>query len=90
MPRSIKKGPFINHNLYRMVEEAADSGSKKPIKTRSRSSTILPVMIGLTISIHNGKVYVPVLITEDMVGKKLGEFALTRTFRKHAGDKKAK
>ena len=90
MTRSLKKGPFIDHNLFKSVELSVETNSKKPIKTRSRSSTILPVMIGLTISIHNGKVYVPILITEDMVGRKLGEFAMTRTFRKHAGDKKAK
>lgn len=89
MPRSIKKGPFVDHHLLKKVEDATSSGSKKPLKTWSRRSTILPEMIGHTIAVHNGKIHVPVYITENMVGHKLGEFALTRTFRTHSGDRKA-
>ncbi|ELV08099.1 30S ribosomal protein S19 [Wohlfahrtiimonas chitiniclastica] len=90
MPRSIKKGPFIDHHLMKKVEEALASNSRKPIKTWSRRSMILPEMIGLTIAVHNGKVHVPILITENMIGHKLGEFALTRTYRGHVADKKAR
>lgn len=90
MPRSIKKGPFIDHHLMKKVEEAVASKSRKPIKTWSRRSMILPEMIGLTIAVHNGKVHVPILITENMIGHKLGEFALTRTYRGHVADKKAR
>ena len=90
MPRSIKKGPFIDHHLLKKVESAVSSNNRKPIKTWSRRSTILPNFIGLTIAIHNGKQHVPVLITENMIGHKLGEFALTRTFKGHAADRKAK
>lgn len=90
MPRSIKKGPFIDHHLTKKVEEAIASKSRKPIKTWSRRSMILPEMIGLTIAVHNGKVHVPILITENMIGHKLGEFALTRTYRGHVADKKAR
>ncbi len=90
MPRSIKKGPFIDHHLMKKVEEALASKSRKPIKTWSRRSMILPEMIGLTIAVHNGKVHVPILITENMIGHKLGEFALTRTYRGHVADKKAR
>ncbi|GAA5103433.1 MULTISPECIES: 30S ribosomal protein S19 [Wohlfahrtiimonas] len=90
MPRSIKKGPFIDHHLMKKVEEAIASKSRKPIKTWSRRSMILPEMIGLTIAVHNGKVHVPILITENMIGHKLGEFALTRTYRGHVADKKAR
>ncbi len=90
MPRSLKKGPFIDHHLKKKVEDAAAVKSKRPIKTWSRRSMIFPDMIGLTIAIHNGRAHVPVFITEDMVGHKLGEFALTRTYRGHAADKKAK
>jgi small subunit ribosomal protein S19 len=90
VPRSIKKGPFVDHHLLKKVEEAVASGSKKPIKTWSRRSTIIPRMIGFTIAVHNGKNHVPVLMTENMVGHKLGEFALTRTFRTHSGDRTAK
>ncbi|OYQ73306.1 30S ribosomal protein S19 [Wohlfahrtiimonas sp. G9077] len=90
MPRSIKKGPFIDHHLMKKVEEAIASNSRKPIKTWSRRSMILPEMIGLTIAVHNGKVHVPILITENMIGHKLGEFALTRTYRGHVADKKAR
>ena len=90
MARSIRKGPFIDHHLLNKVEVAVASKSKKPIKTWSRRSTIIPEMIGLTIAIHNGKDHVPVYITDNMVGHKLGEFAMTRTFKGHSGDRKAK
>ena len=90
MPRSLKKGPFIDAHLLKKIEEAIQSGSKKPIKTWSRRSIIIPSMVGLTIAVHNGRQHVPVFITEHMVGHKLGEFALTRTYRGHAADKKAK
>ena len=90
MPRSIKKGPFIDHHLLRKVEIALEANSKKPIKTWSRRSTVMPEMIGLTIAVHNGKVHVPVFITDNMVGHKLGEFAITRIFKGHSGDRKAK
>ena len=88
MARSLKKGPFIDHHLHKKVE-AATPNSKKPIKTWSRRSTILPEFIGLTIAVHNGKNHLPVLVNENMVGHKLGEFALTRTFKGHGGDKKS-
>ncbi|MFP4183182.1 MAG: 30S ribosomal protein S19 [Halorhodospira sp.] len=90
MPRSTKKGPFIDHHLLKKVEEANASNSKRPIKTWSRRSVVMPDMVGLTIAIHNGRQHVPVLINENMVGHKLGEFAATRTFRGHAADKKSK
>ncbi len=90
MPRSVKKGPFIDHHLAKKVKEARESGSHKPIKTWSRRSMIMPEMIGLTIAVHNGREHVPVYISENMVGHKLGEFAMTRTFRGHAADKKGK
>ena len=90
MARSIRKGPFIDHHLLNKVEVAVASKSKKPIKTWSRRSTILPEMIDLTIAVHNGRDHVPVYITDNMVGHKLGEFAMTRTFKGHAGDRKAK
>ncbi|MBL4794208.1 MAG: 30S ribosomal protein S19 [Pseudomonadales bacterium] len=90
MPRSLKKGPFVDAHLLKKVEVAVESGSKKPIKTWSRRSMILPDMVGLTIAVHNGRQHVPVLVNEHMVGHKLGEFALTRTYRGHAADKKAK
>ncbi len=90
MPRSLKKGPFIDLHLLKKVEVAVEKSDKKPIKTWSRRSTIFPEMVGLTIAIHNGRQHVPVYITEDMVGHKLGEFAATRTYRGHAADKKAK
>jgi len=90
VPRSLKKGPFIDAHLLKKIEEAIQSGSKKPIKTWSRRSIIIPSMVGLTIAVHNGRQHVPVFITEHMVGHKLGEFALTRTYRGHAADKKAK
>ncbi|NIG99334.1 MAG: 30S ribosomal protein S19 [Buchnera aphidicola (Periphyllus aceris)] len=90
MPRSLKKGPFIDESLYKKVELAVLKKDKKPIKTWSRRSTIFPNMIGLTISIHNGKQHIPVFITEEMVGHKLGEFSLTRTYRGHTSDRKIK
>ena len=90
MPRSVKKGPFVDHHLYKKVIEAQESGNKRPIKTWSRRSMILPDMIGLTISVHNGKEHIPVFISENMVGHKLGEFSLTRYYRGHAADKKSK
>ncbi|MCD8339385.1 MAG: 30S ribosomal protein S19 [Burkholderiales bacterium] len=88
MSRSLKKGPFADASLLRKVEAAQNSRDKKPIKTWSRRSTILPEFIGLTIAVHNGRQHVPVYINENMVGHKLGEFAATRTFRGHAADKK--
>ncbi|EKE01895.1 MAG: 30S ribosomal protein S19 [uncultured bacterium] len=89
MPRSVKKGPFVDAHLLKKVEVAQDSKSKKPIKTWSRRSMIIPDMVGLTVAIHNGKDHVPIFITENMVGHKLGEFAQTRTFRVHSGERKA-
>ena len=88
MSRSLKKGPFVDGHLQKKVETAQATRDKKPIKTWSRRSTILPEFIGLTIAVHNGKQHVPVYINENMVGHKLGEFALTRTFKGHAADKK--
>jgi small subunit ribosomal protein S19 len=88
--RSIRKGPFIDHHLLNKVEAAIESKSKKPIKTWSRRSTVIPEMIDLTIAVHNGRDHVPVYITDNMVGHKLGEFAMTRTFKGHSGDRKAK
>jgi small subunit ribosomal protein S19 len=90
MARSIKKGPFVDGHLLQKVAKAQASGDKKPIKTWSRRSTILPDFVGLTIAVHNGKQHIPVYVTENMVGHKLGEFSLTRTFKGHAADKKAK
>ncbi|TEF71660.1 30S ribosomal protein S19 [Pseudomonas aeruginosa] len=90
MPRSLKKGPFIDLHLLKKVEVAVEKNDRKPIKTWSRRSMILPHMVGLTIAVHNGRQHVPVLVSEDMVGHKLGEFAATRTYRGHAADKKAK
>ncbi len=89
MPRSIKKGPFVDHHLMTKVMAAKESNDKRPIKTWSRRSMILPDMVGLTIAVHNGRDHVPVFITENMVGHKLGEFAVTRTYRGHTADKKA-
>ena len=88
MPRSIKKGPFVDHHLAQKVSEAVQQNIKRPIKTWSRRSMVLPEMVGLTIAVHNGRQHVPVLISENMVGHKLGEFAITRTFRGHAADRK--
>ena len=90
MPRSIRKGPFIDHHLAKKVEDAVAQNNKRPIKTWSRRSIILPEMVGLTIAVHNGKQHVPVLVSENMVGHKLGEFAVTRTFKGHAADRKSK
>lgn len=90
MPRSIHKGPFVDHHLMKKVEAAAAANDRRPIKTWSRRSLVLPDMVGLTIAVHNGRQHVPVLVTENMVGHKLGEFALTRTYRGHAADKKSK
>ena len=90
MPRSLKKGPFIDHHLYKKVQDAVEANNKRPIKTWSRRSMVIPDMVGLTIAIHNGRQHVPVLINENMVGHKLGEFSLTRTYRGHVVDKKAK
>lgn len=89
MPRSIKKGPFVDFSLLKKVLKALQDSAKKPIKTWSRRSMVIPQMVGLTIAIHNGREHIPVFITENMVGHKLGEFALTRTFRAHSGDKKS-
>lgn len=89
MPRSIRKGPFIDHHLMKKVEDAVATNNRRPIKTWSRRSMILPDMVGLTIAVHNGRQHVPVLVSENMVGHKLGEFALTRTYRGHAADKKS-
>jgi small subunit ribosomal protein S19 len=90
VPRSIRKGPFLDLHLAKKVQAAADSNDKRPIKTWSRRSMVLPNMVGLTIAVHNGRQHVPVLITENMVGHKLGEFSMTRTYRGHSADKKAK
>lgn len=90
MPRSLKKGPFIDLHLMKKVQTARETNDKRPIKTWSRRSMISPDMLGLTIAVHNGQQHVPVFISEDMVGHKLGEFALTRNYRGHAADKKAK
>jgi len=90
MARSLRKGPYVAAHLLKKVVETLNSRVKKPLKTWSRSSTILPDMIGLTIAVHNGKQHVPVVITENMVGHKLGEFSPTRTFKGHSGDKAAK
>lgn len=89
MARSLKKGPFVDHHLVNKVLTAVEKSDKRPIKTWSRRSTILPEMIGLTIAVHNGRAHVPVYITDNMVGHKLGEFSLTRTFKGHAADKKS-
>ncbi len=90
MGRSIKKGPFVDHFLWNKVKEAKEQNRRQPIRTWSRRSTIMPEFIGLTIAVHNGRHHVPILITENMVGHKLGEFAPTRTFRGHAADRKAR
>ena len=90
MPRSLKKGPFVDFHLVKKVDEARAANSKRPIKTWSRRSMILPDMVGLTIAVHNGRVHVPVLVSENMVGHKLGEFAATRTYKGHVADKKSR
>lgn len=90
MPRSLKKGPFIDLHLIKKVETALEKNDRRPIKTWSRRSMITPDMVGLTIAVHNGKIHVPVVVSEEMIGHKLGEFSLTRTYKGHAADKKAK
>lgn len=90
MPRSVKKGPFVDLHLMKKVERAVAESSRRPIRTWSRRSMVLPDMVGLTIAVHNGRQHVPVLISENMVGHKLGEFAATRTFRGHAADRKTR
>jgi len=90
LPRSIKKGPFVDDHLQKKVSQSQETQSRKIIKTWSRRSTILPEFVGLTFAVHNGKKFLPVFVTEDMVGHKLGEFSPTRTFYSHAGDKKSK
>ncbi len=90
MPRSLKKGPFVDHHLMAKVNKASESNDRRPIKTWSRRSTVFPEMVGLTIAVHNGKQHVPVLINENMVGHKLGEFSITRTFKGHVADKKSR
>ncbi|PCJ94278.1 MAG: 30S ribosomal protein S19 [Porticoccaceae bacterium] len=90
MSRSLKKGPFLDQHLVKKVEEALEKNDRRPIKTWSRRSMVSPDMVGLTIAVHNGRQHVPVLINEEMVGHKLGEFAPTRTYRGHVADKKAK
>jgi small subunit ribosomal protein S19 len=90
VPRSIKKGPFIDSSLLKKVKAAAEANNRRPIKTWSRRSMIVPDMIGLTLAVHNGRDHIPVLVSEDMIGHKLGEFSQTRTFKGHTGDRKAK
>ena len=88
MARSLRKGPFVDEHLLKKVEDAQNTGNKSVIKTWSRRSTVVPEMVGLTIAVHNGKQFIPVFITENMVGHKLGEFSPTRNFRGHSGNKK--
>jgi small subunit ribosomal protein S19 len=90
MPRSLKKGPFVDAHLFAKVEAAIAANNRKPIKTWSRRSTVTPDFVGFTIAVHDGRKHIPVFVTENMVGHKLGEFAATRTYRGHAADKKAK
>ena len=90
MPRSVKKGPFVDHHLLQKVAATRSTGSRRPVKTWSRRSMIIPDMVGLTLTVHNGRQHIPVYINENMVGRKLGEFALTRTFKGHAADRKSK
>lgn len=90
MPRSLKKGPFIDGHLEKKVDAAVANSDRRVIKTWSRRSTIVPEMVGFTFAVHNGKKFIPVFVTENMVGHKLGEFSATRTFHGHAGDKKTK
>jgi len=90
VPRSVYKGPFVDYHLIKKVNESIAQNNKKPIKTWSRRSVILPEMVGLTIAVHNGRQHIPILVNENMIGHKLGEFALTRTFRGHAADRKVK
>lgn len=88
MPRSVKKGPFVDTHLAKKVQVAQQNNDRRPIKTWSRRSLVVPEMVGLTIAVHNGRQHMPILISENMVGHKLGEFAITRTFRGHSGDRK--
>lgn len=90
MPRSVKKGPFVDDHLMAKVERAVANNDRRPIRTWARRSLVVPDMVGLTIAVHNGRQHIPVLITENMVGHKLGEFAATRTFKGHSGDRKAR
>ena len=90
MPRSLKKGPFIDLHLLKKVDAAVAKNDRRPIKTWSRRSMVSPDMVGLTIAVHNGRQHIPILVNEDMVGHKLGEFAATRTFRGHVADKKTR
>jgi len=90
MPRSVKKGPFVDGHLWTKAMAARGAGSRRPIRTWSRRSVVMPEFVGLTIAVHNGRQHIPVLITENMVGHKLGEFAPTRTFRGHVADRKVK
>jgi small subunit ribosomal protein S19 len=90
MPRSLKKGPFVDHHLIKKVDVAVEKNDRRPIKTWSRRSMIIPQMVGLTLAVHNGRQHVPVLVTENMVGHKLGEFAATRTFKGHVANKKSR
>jgi len=90
VPRSISKGPFVDLHLMKKVQEAVETNNRKPIKTWSRRSMVLPDMIGVTIAVHNGRQHVPIFVTEDMVGYKLGEFAPTRTYKGHVADKKGR
>jgi small subunit ribosomal protein S19 len=90
MPRSVKKGPFVDEHVLEKVQSASDAGDRRVIKTWSRRSTIIPEMVGMTFAVHNGKKFIPVFVTENMVGHKLGEFSPTRTFYGHAADKKSK
>jgi small subunit ribosomal protein S19 len=89
VPRSVKKGPFVDHHLIKKVETAKQNNDKRPLKTWSRRSMVLPDMVGLTIAVHNGRDHMPIFISENMVGHKLGEFAVTRTYRGHMADKKS-
>jgi len=90
VPRSVKKGPFIDLHLMKKVQTASEANDRRPIKTWSRRSMIIPEMVGLTIAIHNGRQHIPVLVSENMVGHKLGEFAVTRTYKGHVADKKSR
>jgi small subunit ribosomal protein S19 len=90
MPRSVKKGPFIDEHLFKKVQQAVETNNRRPVKTWSRRSMVFPEMVGLTIAVHNGRQHVPVLVSENMVGHKLGEFAVTRTYRGHAADRKSR
>ena len=90
MPRSLKKGPFIDLHLMKKVQTVLETNDKRPIKTWSRRSMITPEFVGLTVQVHNGRQHIPVFVTEDMVGHKFGEFSITRTYRGHAADKKAR